>query len=254
MQALEDLEDLLRIFRRDSNAVVLHRKYPFRFPPLRRDVDARRILSPIFDRVAHQVLHQLHQANLVRVNGGYGVPGNHRAALLHRGLQVQEHLADDIDEIHCVAWPLRRGSGLGVSQQILEQHLHPPRAAHHIRDVLVGIGIQLSEILALQHLAVQCHHAKWLLQIVTGGVGELVQIVIGLTQGFVRVQQFLGTLGHALLQRGVQFANRLIRAPALGNIANGRCQQQTFFGLQRAQADFNGELMAALPFGPQLHR
>ena len=86
----------------------------------------------------------------------------------------------------------------------------------------------------------------------TGGVGELVQIVVRLPQRFVGSQQFLRALGHPLLQRCVQFADRLVRSPAFGDIANRGSEQQPFFGLQRAQADLDRKLVAVLAARPQL--
>ena len=52
----------------------------------------------------------------------------------------------------------------------------------------------------MQHLAEERDHPQRLLQIVTGGIGELIQIVVRLAQRFIRFQQLLGAIGHALFQ------------------------------------------------------
>jgi hypothetical protein len=44
----------------------------------------------------------------------------------------------------------------------------------------------------------------------------------------------LGPLGYALLQREIEFANSVLGAAPLGNIADGCGDQQPFLGQQRA--------------------
>ena len=126
------------------------------------------------------------------------------------------------------------------------------RPADDEGDVLIRFRVQLVGVLSLQHLAVERHHAQRLLQIVTGGIRELIQIVVGLPQRFVGLEQLLGALRDALLQRGIQLANRFVGLLALGDVANRGGDQQSFFGLQRAQADFDRKSLLVLADAPRV--
>ena len=87
--------------------------------------------------------------------------------------------------------PFARRPGLRIGQQVLQQlsiRWAPPTMKEMYSSASASSRLP---ILALQHLAVERDHAQRLLQIVAGGIGELVQIVVGLPQRFVGSQQFL---------------------------------------------------------------
>src|SRR5579885_1919020 len=65
MQALEDLEDPLVVPRIDPDPIVVDGKKPLSVASFRRNVDGGRGLSPEFDRIADQILKQLHQLEFV---------------------------------------------------------------------------------------------------------------------------------------------------------------------------------------------
>jgi hypothetical protein len=69
VQPLEDHEDALRILWLDTNAVVANAEEPFISLTLGRDVDARRVGAPVFQRVADQVLEELPQLDRVAAHG-----------------------------------------------------------------------------------------------------------------------------------------------------------------------------------------
>ena len=64
-------------------------------------------------------------------------------------------------------------------EQVVDQRLHPLGAVHRVLDVLVGLGVQLARVAALQQLAEAGHLAQRLLQVVRGHVGELLQFRVG---------------------------------------------------------------------------
>ena len=84
-----------------------------------------------------------------------------------------------------------------VLEQVVDQRLHPLGAVHGELDVLVGPGVQLARVAALQQLGEARHLAQRLLQVVRGDVGELLELG-------VRALQLLGVL----LQDGVGLPRR----------------------------------------------
>src|SRR5579862_6549261 len=65
MQALENAEDLLGIFRLDPDAVVAHGEQPVYGPAFCSDVNLGWIRTAILDSVANQVLQELHELDFM---------------------------------------------------------------------------------------------------------------------------------------------------------------------------------------------
>src|ERR1043165_9905826 len=88
VQPLEEHEDALEVLRLDADAVVGHRDAPLARLLRRRDVDARHGAATELERVAHQVLEELRELHLVRLDGGQAVPRDGGAGFADRGMQV----------------------------------------------------------------------------------------------------------------------------------------------------------------------
>src|SRR5580700_6136213 len=69
MQALEHSEDILFVFRRNSDPIVAHADHPLRTILLGANPDYWRIRALVLDGVADQVLKQLDHLHLIGVEG-----------------------------------------------------------------------------------------------------------------------------------------------------------------------------------------
>ena len=73
--------------------------------------------------------------------------------------------------------------------------LHPRDAVDDVVEELVGVGVELVLVLALDQLHVAGDHPQRLLQVVRGDVGELFEFLVGSRQLLGRAfQRFLGLL------------------------------------------------------------
>ena len=64
-QALENNENLFRVLRVEANAIITHGENPFLRVFVNRNTHLRRFVPVEFDRIANQVLEQLHQLDFV---------------------------------------------------------------------------------------------------------------------------------------------------------------------------------------------
>src|SRR5918999_4712864 len=163
VQTLEHHEDALEILRLDADAVVSNFKGPgggslgdpYMYPWNRSRVE--------LERVAHQVLEELPELDLVGVHRGHGVVGHHRARLLDRRAQVveraaQRRLARNRLEV------LALGAHARVGEEILDQLLHARRALEDVRHELARVAVELRLVAPAEELGVARHHAQRLLQ------------------------------------------------------------------------------------------
>src|ERR1035437_8316909 len=95
MQAFEHAEHPVGVLRIDTDSVVPHRKQPPFRVSLRRDMDSRRFLASVLDRIGNEVLEKLHQHNLFSYHS-WQRTGSYRGATLGDGrLEVQLHLGEN---------------------------------------------------------------------------------------------------------------------------------------------------------------
>ena len=76
----------------------------------------------------------------------------------------------------------------------------------------------------------------------TGGIRELIQVVVGLPEGFIGLEDLLGAFGHPLFESGVQLADLAFGPFPFRDVPYRRGNQQPFLCLQRAKTDFSREL------------
>ena len=117
------------------------------------------------------------------------VGGDSRSALLDGRPQVGEGLLQSRVAVHWRAWLLGRIGHAGILEEVFEQHLHALCPLDEVRNKLIGVAVQAALIPFLQQLAVDDHHAQGLLQVVRDRVGELVEVLVGVTEGLVRLPQ-----------------------------------------------------------------
>ena len=70
VQAFEEPKDLLGIFARDADAVILDREQPESIFGLGRDMDSGRIFTPILDGISDKVLKQLMELDGMNADRG----------------------------------------------------------------------------------------------------------------------------------------------------------------------------------------
>ena len=88
---------------------------------------------------------------------------------------------------------LAAGADARVVQQVGDQLLHPRDAVDDVVEELVGVGVELALVLALDQLHVAGDHPQRLLKVVRGDVGELFEFLVGSRQLIRRaLQGFFG--------------------------------------------------------------
>ncbi len=70
----------------------------------------------------------------------------------------------------------------GEVQKVVDEDLHTVRAVDRVFDVLIGPGVQLATVAALEELGEAGDLPQRLLQIVGGDVRELLQLGVGALQ------------------------------------------------------------------------
>src|SRR5579862_3374262 len=181
VQPLEDAENLLVIFRVDTEAVVRHRKAPEAVSPFRRYMNPRRASAAILERVADEVLKELDEMGLITGYRGQAIAGDDRLVFLDPDFAVFEGLLENPVEIDRLNSFLVT-SQLRVGQQVGEQFPHALRAFGDEFDARRGFAVELAAIAIHQELRIAGDHPQRLLQIVAGRKSELIQVFIGAKQ------------------------------------------------------------------------
>ena len=88
VESLEDAEHLLRVFKWDSEAIILDREQPNPIAALGSDFNRRRILSSVFDCVSDEVLKQLNHPDRIRLNHGQVAPADRCPVFIDRDVEV----------------------------------------------------------------------------------------------------------------------------------------------------------------------
>jgi len=107
-QAPEHAEHPAGVLRIDTDSVVPHRKQPPFAVSLRRDMDSRRFLASVLDRIGNQVLEKLCQHDLLGHHGWQRIRGHDGATLRNGRLQVQQRFGENsaaIDRSEAVLFP-----------------------------------------------------------------------------------------------------------------------------------------------------
>src|SRR3954447_1194958 len=181
MQALEQHEDALEVLRLDADAVVGDADAPLGIFLLRRDVDARRRLAAELERIADQVLEELHELHLVDIDARQRIPADRGPGLLDRRAQIGDGALERRLEGHGLEL-LALGADPRVGEQVLDQLLHARRAVDHVVHEFAPVAVELVAVAPREQLRVRGHHAQRLLQVVRGDVCKLLELGVGALQ------------------------------------------------------------------------
>src|ERR1043166_1976404 len=88
VKAVENAKNLIVVFGRNADTVILHRDDPLSVLLLRADFDVWRVTGAVLDCVADQILKHLNQLHLVPVDRRKPANMNDRCAIQDRRLQV----------------------------------------------------------------------------------------------------------------------------------------------------------------------
>jgi hypothetical protein len=92
-------ENRLMVLRVDPDAIVDHCKEPFSISSLSRDMNTRRRLSAVLNRITDQILEKLHETRIVAVDGGQTAAGPNGPALLDCPVEILLYLLKNRVEI-----------------------------------------------------------------------------------------------------------------------------------------------------------
>ena len=171
---------------------------------------------------------------------GRPLAGNDRAAFLYQRMKVPDGIVQGLVATHLHEEIRASGFHPRKIQQVVDQPLHAFRALHDEVDELIRIALKLPLIALCQQLSVDRHRAQRLLQIVTGDVCKLLQLFVG-------THQSIGALQYAFFQVRVQLPDLLFGFLPLADVADGAGDHHAFLGLQRAEADLDGERLGVPP-------
>ena len=162
MQPLENDEDAVEVLRVDADAVVAHAEQPLPVASHDRDPDIRGCGPAELECVRDEVQEQTLELARVGRDRRQPVPGDGRASLLDRELEVRQRAVE-----HGVHFSRsERGTPRadpGERQQVLDQPLHPNRAVERVSDEFVGVGVEFPLVSLTEQLHVAADHAQRLL-------------------------------------------------------------------------------------------
>ena len=130
------------------------------------------------DRVADQVLEQLHELLRVALHRRAARPTRSRAARPRERAQRRGDLADHARGVDGLGRALG-AAGARVGEQVLDQRPHPGGALDGVVDERVGVVVELAVVAAAQQLQVAGDHPQRLGEVVRGDVGELRELGVG---------------------------------------------------------------------------
>ena len=120
--------------------------------------------------------------------------GHHGPSLLDELVEVGERPEDGSRRIHRLEVSRLGGQDEEAAEGV-DQGLHPVGPLDRVVDILVGLLIQSTLVPLGQQLHVAGDHAEGLLEVVSGDVGELLELAVG-------AGQLLGPLGQRLVRPG----------------------------------------------------
>src|SRR5579871_2628949 len=179
MQTLEDAEDPFTVLRFDSDSVVSDCELPGAVIPFGRDanlgIDAG---PPVFNRVSDQILKKDLQVREI-----------HRQVRKHSGMdfgmtfrdgggQIGQRRLQRNVRVYGLDGRIVAG-GSCVIEKVTDELLHSPRARAQKFEVLNFGPRELLAAAVFEKLAVNLDTAQRFLQIVAGGIGELLEIHVG---------------------------------------------------------------------------
>ena len=140
VQPLEEPKNTVPIFALDADAVVGYRELPLRSGWNGGDMDGKRALSPILDRVRDQILEDLNELRFVSPNDGQRIVSNCSTAVGDCFPQIQQTDLEGLAGIDGSHGRNTLANEAGVTQERINQFAHPDCAAHYIVDELIGFG------------------------------------------------------------------------------------------------------------------
>ena len=160
-----------------------HREPPIVSLPAGVHVNLRRRFAAELQRVADKVLEQLGQLRGVGPDGRQFTMCDFGSCLLDARVEVVQGLPERRAGVGRHRFPAASAHPC-VSQQVLDQSLHPLGAIHGVLDERVGLRVQLIRILLLKQLHEAAHRPQRLLEVVRGHGGELLQVLVGAGEVF----------------------------------------------------------------------
>ena len=184
VQALKDGENLIEVFFLKTDAVVLDPQFAQFLAGVRRenprlDFDQRHGARGLkLEGVADEVEQELAHLHRVGFDRWQGAEFDARAGFFEAHFQVTEDFFGDHGQIHGHE-RLGVANHAGEGQQIVNERAHPGGGILHSLQVFVRFRRYSSLALQFQPVPKSLNLAQWLLQIMGGDKGKLLELGIG---------------------------------------------------------------------------
>ncbi len=175
VQALEHLEDALVLCRIDADAVVGHRQPPPVTVMRGPEGHHWRSVAMEFQRVADQVLEELHTLQAVGPYRRQGTAFDACTGLVDGGLQIGKRFVDHLVEGNEL-FRTFAAADARERQDVAHQFVHARRPFDRTTDEVATTVIEFGAIAFIQQTEERADHAQRFLQIVRADVGELLQL------------------------------------------------------------------------------
>ena len=118
-------------------------------------------------------------------NDGQIVGGDTRPGFVDRRLAVFAHDLENVIKVNRMLGFLLVTGDLGIGKKVSQQLAHALRTFGDEFDAGFSFVIELASVALEQQLRIARNHAQRLLQVMAGGEGELIQVLIGAEQRFI---------------------------------------------------------------------
>ena len=175
VQALEDDEDPIGVLGVDADAVVRAAEAPEVVLAAGREAYRGRLGAAKLDGVGDQVLKERYEQRAITAYAWELVGEHGRGCFIEGCRERLPDLDQDVSQVDQLALG-SAAPDAGEGEQVVDQDLHSLRAVDCELDVLVGALVELAVITALERLAEARNLAQWLLEVVRGDIGELLEL------------------------------------------------------------------------------
>ena len=145
VQTPEQIEDSVRVLCWHANAVVTDAKHPVAVSLFGRNPNTgSNIRAAVLDRIAYQILKQLHYLDVITRDGGQISVGQFGLAFFQNEAQIHPRPVQCSGRIYRCKWSTFNVHGTRICKQPVNQRPHSLCARHDVFKKLVCFAVQFS--------------------------------------------------------------------------------------------------------------